>query len=182
MVLRVFGLNLLPSGPARTIFEFAPGRVFCIAASGRHLLLRIHPAWTCFIFKKQGGLTAAKLLDLILRSSCLALPSVLSASKLPCHVAAKAFFWVAPAPGDCHQYLSLLLCPYGHELPGLRAAPHRQSERPAPLLRSARGTSPSGAGFAGGEPKEVRAPSQAPCRPPAPVTAGCLCKVMVCAC
>lgn len=111
MVPRIFGLTLLPSGPARTIFEFAPRRVFWTATSMHHFLLRIYPAQTCFVYRNQCGLTAAKLLDLILCSFCLALSSVVSLSKLPWHIAAKAFLWVAPATVDCHQYLLVLLHP-----------------------------------------------------------------------
>lgn len=123
----MFGLTLLPTRPARTIFEFAPRRVFCTATFAHCFLARIHPAWACFVFRIWCGLTAAELLDLISCSSCLALSSVLSLSELPWHTAAKAFLWVAPATGDCHQYLSLLLHPYDHELPGLQAALHRQN-------------------------------------------------------
>ena len=131
----MFCLILLPSGPARTISEFPPRRAFCTVTSGHHVLFRIHPAQTCFVFRNQCGLTVAKLLDLVI---LFLLSSFVwcSFSKLPCHIAGKTFLWVTSATRDCHQYLSLLCCPYGHELPGLwqpcagRASCAAPEERP----------------------------------------------------
>lgn len=176
----MFGLILLPSGPARTISECAPRRMFCTATSRHHLLLRIHPSQTCFVFRNQCGLTAAKLLGLILCSSCLALSSVLSLSKLTCHDGAKALLWVAPATGGCHQYLPLPLTLWP-QAPRPVGSP-AQAGHPAALPWSTCGMSPSGASFAGGEPEEVRSPSPARCAPPAPAAAGCLRRVVIRAC
>lgn len=117
----------VPLGPDWTIFEFAPRRGFCTSTSIHHFFAW-DPSSSDFRFRNYVDLTAAKLLGLTLCSFCLALSSVLSLSKLPWHNAAKAFFCVSPpADGDCLQYLSVVLHPYGHECPDLWAVLDKQS-------------------------------------------------------
>lgn len=122
-----------------------------------HFLFRMHPAWTCFVFRNQCRLPEARLPYLILCSSCVA------GLLLP--------LGTAISISHCFS----ILTPWALGSMGSPA----EAEHPALLLRNACGMSPLGAGFTGGEPKEVRSPSQAPHPPPALVAAGCLCKVII---
>lgn len=110
-MLRMFGSHF-PLGPDWAIFEFFQIQIcgeFCTFTYMHQFLLGIHPAWTCFRFRNYVDLTAVKLLGLILCSFCLALSSVLSLSKLPSHIAAKAFSCVVPPAISVSRWFSILM-------------------------------------------------------------------------
>lgn len=175
MVLRILVLVCCLQDLPGQHLNSPQGGCFALPPPRTVILLRIHPAQTYFVFINQCVLTAARLLDLMFLLSVWLCPLFFLSSNYLDTLLQKPFSGLllplGTAIGMYHCFSILML------MSSMACGQH-----PAPPLRNTCSMSPSGAGFNGGDPKEITSPSQAPHTPPALVTAGCLCKVIIHAC